>query len=431
MRAAFRTLGTLTALLWGFFIGISNSHAAESYYLRGTDSFFTTTVAVCEAYYPLPDSTASSIVLGYIVTGANPYQCSYKYKLQGSDTVWTSGFVGSSPIDLKYCKSGESKTLYFSGGVAIVGGTPYASATAPSNYCIQGCNYNRDSNQLVCSINGDTSNCSFNFVSDAAACNSSPPSSEDEDPTQPPSTGGETGDTGGDTGGTGGDTGGTGGDTGGTGGDTGGGTGGDTGGTGGDTGGTGGDTGGDTGGGDAGETTTAATSGDIGKLGDRVVAAITGLGDRISAQLDGMGFGTAYDGSAEGSVGGAGDIGSAAGEGVGDAIGSAVDGAVAEHEGDVDDALKDVPGQVEDIFGDDPAFESLRGILPGASHCSNYQTSFTVMRYSITLTLPVCLLSSIKPLLEWLVWCLTAIGLWNIFYSGLRLENAKASKGGY
>ena len=423
MRAAFRTLATLTALLWGFF-PFGSSYAASPYTNPvAPGSYYSSGAEACTAV--IPDLEAAFAAYGGSLTIKYAYKsfsydglCNYTYvrsdgATSGNYAENSSGTNGeiSAAIIQSACVSGESKTLYFSGGVAPVNGTPYATATAPATYCISGCNYNRNSNQQSCSISGETSTCSFSFVSDAATCNSSPSS---DDPTQPPSTGGDTGGTGGDTGGTGGDTGGTGGDTGGTGGDTGG--------TGGDTGGTGGDTS---------DPTDAATSCDIDKLGDRVVGAITDLGDRLSAQLNALdGLGTAYDSSAEWSDGEASAVGEGAGEGVSDAIGTAVDDAVAEHEAEVEDALSDVPGQVEGMFGDAP-LDSLRNILPSPKGCSDYIIPFSVMQYSFQLTLPVCFLAAIKPLLEWLMWCLTAIGVWNIFYSGLRLENAKASKGGY
>jgi len=116
-------------------------------------------------------------------------------------------------------------------------------------------------------------------------------------------------------------------------------------------------------------------------------------------------------------------------------VGNAVDDAVAARDEKVDEALSGVSSTVDGFFGESgelvPGLNSLGDFLPEASGCSDYVIPFNAMGVSVQVTLPVCFLSRFKELIEWVLWCLTAIGLWNIFYSGLRLENAKASKGGF
>ncbi|CAD5109565.1 hypothetical protein PSEWESI4_03870 [Pseudomonas carbonaria] len=129
----------------------------------------------------------------------------------------------------------------------------------------------------------------------------------------------------------------------------------------------------------------------------------------------------------------------ASGEGAGGQIASALDTAVDEalegSEAELKDALDALPGTVEGWFG--VGGERLAGVgvldnlFPSAVGCSDYRVNVGIPRYSFTLVVPTCELSRVKPLLEWLLWCLTAVGVWNIYMSGLRLENAKAIRGGF
>ena len=53
------------------------------------------------------------------------------------------------------------------------------------------------------------------------------------------------------------------------------------------------------------------------------------------------------------------------------------------------------------------------------------------LRVAADVRLPVCALMPYKPILEWVIYCLTAIGAWRIGYSALRQEDSKAAKGGF
>jgi len=477
MRAAFRKLGTLTLMAWGFLFFSPSVLASGPVYLPSNGGYYSDAQAACDAaweYAKLNVQGDPTLVAAH----ADQTSCTFTY------TTWRGTAYGqglSCASDVPYCRiqrepscpSDESKDLFFSGSVFSSGGTNYAVTDAPSSYCINGCNYNRISNASSCSIDGDKSTCSYEFVSDATTCTSVPdPESDSPDPTQEPDgympgattgtpstgdTGGNTGSTGGDTGDMGGcastlgcgdtsgsgpvgggdtgDTGGTGGDTGGTGGDTGG-TGGDTGGTGGDTSGTGtgtGDTGGSTGTG----TTGAATSADIRNLGDRLTTAITGhynslassisgLGDRLTGKLDQLGEkvdalnGPAFsEGDVPGEDGGT-VSGSESGTALAGQIGAAVDQAVADREAALRDDLGTIDGMVSGWFGPNgtniDSNDLLGSMFPAPAGCRDY----TLPVYQdIVLTLPVCRLAAIKPLLEWVFAVLTAIGVWRILMNGL------------
>ncbi|MNZ18644.1 hypothetical protein D3C78_356610 [compost metagenome] len=172
------------------------------------------------------------------------------------------------------------------------------------------------------------------------------------------------------------------------------------------------------------------------KLGEKIdrtnslLDGIDGVLDGIKGLLD-----DEYNASAESSDAEAGAAGTAAGQAMGQSVGTAVDDAVAARDAEVEQAIGAVPSTVDAFFGPSgelvPALNSLGDFFPEASSCSDYTIPINAMGVSIQVTLPVCFLSRFTSLIEWVLWCLTAIGLWNIFYSGLRLENAKASKGGF
>lgn len=63
--------------------------------------------------------------------------------------------------------------------------------------------------------------------------------------------------------------------------------------------------------------------------------------------------------------------------------------------------------------------------------CADYRIPLFLDSNNATLVIPVCQLTRVKPLLEWVIWTVTLIGLWKIFYSALRQEDVKASKGGF
>ncbi len=71
------------------------------------------------------------------------------------------------------------------------------------------------------------------------------------------------------------------------------------------------------------------------------------------------------------------------------------------------------------------------GVLPRSTSCSPFNVKVDAGKLHTNLRLDACELSRIKPLLEWIIWMLTLIGVWRIAYAGLRLENAKAEKGGF
>lgn len=172
------------------------------------------------------------------------------------------------------------------------------------------------------------------------------------------------------------------------------------------------------------------------KLGEKIDRT-NRLLDGIDGVLDGIKdlLGSEYDSSAEWSDAEAGAAGAAAGDAMGQSVGTAVDDAIAERDAQIGEAIDAVPSAVDEFFGSSgeriPGLSSLGDFLPEATSCIDYVIPINAMGVSIQVTLPVCFLSRFKTLIEWVLWCLTAIGLWNIFYSGLRLENAKASKGGY
>lgn len=176
-----------------------------------------------------------------------------------------------------------------------------------------------------------------------------------------------------------------------------------------------------------------ATNESIDDLGEKLGEKI----DKTNSLLDGIKglLDDEYDAAAEWSDAEARASGNAAGDAMGQSVGSAVDDAVAERNAQVEEAIDEAPSTVDDFFGSSgeriPGLNSLGDFLPEAVGCSDYVIPINAMGVSIQVKLPVCFLSRFKTLIEWVLWCLTAIGLWNIFYSGLRLENAKASKGGY
>lgn len=476
MRAAFRKLGTLTAMPWGFFvillifnnpvfagerpwrvslIGVGELGFAKDY--NSACSNYASRAISKFKQDALPNSYQSTLQLSYShpqLSSHSAYSC--MFKTQHGDLT---GIGLSAEISLQACLDSDSKDLYFSGSVVQINGQSLAAVDPPSQFCQKGCNYNRQSSHNSCSINGEQSTCSYTFVSDGSACDTAPgdmsdPSEKPEDFDSGTGSGGS-GD--GDTGGTGGDSGGCasgigcdngsgsggGGDSGG--GDTGGGDsgGGDTGG--GDSG--GGDTGGgDTGGGGTG-TTGGATSADIRNLGDRITNAIAGhynslassiagLGDRLTGKLDQLGDkvdqlnGPAFsEGDVPGEAGGTAP-GSDAGNDLAGQITDAVDQAVAEREAGLRDDLGTIDGMVSDWFGPGgnniDSNDLLGSMFPAPSGCRDYVLP---VHRDIVLTLPVCRLAAIKPLLEWVFAVLTAIGVWRILMNGLLGSAGRSTSG--
>ena len=183
-----------------------------------------------------------------------------------------------------------------------------------------------------------------------------------------------------------------------------------------------GDTGGDTGGGDPG-------SGDPGG-GD------TGGGD-TGGDTGGGGTGgdgsddTPYDPAAEWNDAEAGSLGSATGSSIAESLTGGVTGALEEREAEITEALDQVPDTVGDWFGDLPGLSFMDNLFVPAAGCSVTTIPLELNGYDFSITIDFCVLSKYRTLLEWVIWCLTAIAVWNVYYSGLRLQNAAASRGGF
>ncbi|WP_161864823.1 hypothetical protein [Pseudomonas yangonensis] len=170
-------------------------------------------------------------------------------------------------------------------------------------------------------------------------------------------------------------------------------------------------------------------------LGD-IKGILEGIADGIEGLTDGL-LGDDYDGSGDGDgdgVEGAGsDLGNELAGMIGDQLGEAQDEQLASDELSLDKIVDNVDG--DKWFGDNSQVAGLldlaKDLLPAHTACADVAISFNLDRYSTRLILPVCDLTRLKPLLEWIIYVVTAIGLWKIAYSTLRMEDAKASKGGF
>lgn len=147
---------------------------------------------------------------------------------------------------------------------------------------------------------------------------------------------------------------------------------------------------------------------------------LTGEGDD-----SGNSEGSAADAEAEGAV-------------VGNAIGESITEHMAvvdeERNEEVESVLDELPNQVTQWFGADGSavgLDFMDSILPAPVACSDYIVPLSLDGYTADVRLPVCALMPYKPILEWVIWCLTAIGAWRIGYSALRQEDSKAAKGGF
>ncbi|MDT4821318.1 hypothetical protein FQZ97_544910 [compost metagenome] len=134
-----------------------------------------------------------------------------------------------------------------------------------------------------------------------------------------------------------------------------------------------------------------------------------------------------------------------AGENAAGALGEALEGKAEEiqegRDAEAEAFLDALPGTVGDWFGvsgEKVGLDGvLDGVLPTALGCADYRIEFTINNpinskpYTVRLDLPVCELTRLKPLLEWVIWIVTVVGLWKILYSALRQEDVKASKGGF
>ncbi|ARU87336.1 hypothetical protein [Pseudomonas sp. M30-35] len=142
-----------------------------------------------------------------------------------------------------------------------------------------------------------------------------------------------------------------------------------------------------------------------------------------------------YDNSGDGNDADAKAAGDAVGVELANAIETETASILEERDADAQSYLDSLPKDVEDWFGADGSKVGLTDvidtIIPSATGCSDYTVSLKFKTYSANLVIPVCQLTRVKPLLEWVIWCITFIGLWKILYSSLRQDDVKASKGGF
>lgn len=165
---------------------------------------------------------------------------------------------------------------------------------------------------------------------------------------------------------------------------------------------------------------------------------LEGIGDQLGELMDGL-FGEDYDGSGDGDGEAIAGEAQGLGQQLGDLIGEQTEQIIGERDGEAESILEnEIPKLVagkDGIFDPDGfvvgSLDFLNDVLPSAYGCNNYEIDFDLGQYHSKLTLPVCELTRLKPLLEYLVWMITIIGFWKILYSGLRLEDAKANKGGF
>src|SRR3990167_3475968 len=157
----------------------------------------------------------------------------------------------------------------------------------------------------------------------------------------------------------------------------------------------------------------------------------TGLLEDIKDLLTGDGDDS---GNSDGSAADAEAEGAAVGNQIGDAITTQMEAVDEERNEEVEGVLDELPNQVSQWFGADGSavgLDFIDSILPAPVACAEYVVPFSIKGYTAHITLPVCALMPYKPILEWVIYCLTAIGAWRIGYSALRQEDAKAAKGGF
>ena len=169
---------------------------------------------------------------------------------------------------------------------------------------------------------------------------------------------------------------------------------------------------------------------------------LRGLGEKVDESNDLLsdildllnGEGEDDSGDSEGTPADAEAEGAAVGEAIADALTDSVGLADEERNEEIEDVLNQIPNQVAQWFGADGSavgLDFLHTIIPQPVACADYIIPFSLAGYSANLRLPVCALAPYKPILEWVIWCLTAIGAWRIAYSGLRQEDAKHARSGY
>jgi hypothetical protein len=146
------------------------------------------------------------------------------------------------------------------------------------------------------------------------------------------------------------------------------------------------------------------------------------------------GEGTDDSGDSDGSPADAEAEGASVGNAVGEALTAHMDAVDAERNEEIEGVLDQLPSQVERWFGSDLSavgLDFVDTIIPQPVACTNYVVPLNLGKYVANLPLPVCTLMPYKSLLEWVIWCLTAIGAFRIGYSALRQDDAKAVRGGY
>lgn len=193
-----------------------------------------------------------------------------------------------------------------------------------------------------------------------------------------------------------------------------------------------------------------ATNEAIGKLGDElgdkigegndllgdIKGILEGIAEGIEGLTEGL-LGDEYDGSGDGdgdgTEGAGSDLGNELAGMLGDQMGDAQEEQLVADELSLDQIVDEVDS--DQWFGDNSQVAGLldfaKDLLPAATNCNDVAVTFNLDRYSTRVILPVCDLAPIKPLLEWIIYVVTAIGLWKIAYSTLRMEDAKAAKGGF
>lgn len=169
---------------------------------------------------------------------------------------------------------------------------------------------------------------------------------------------------------------------------------------------------------------------------DGISGILDGVADGLGELTDGL-LGEGYDGSGDANGGGIEGSGFEAGDALGQNLSQQMT-QIAEEQSVSDELdLEHIAAEVDDLqfFGEGSQVAELLtfvdGLLPAHTGCVDYSIPVTLGDYSADIVLPMCRISALKPLLEWIIYIVTAIGLWNITYSTLRMENTKASKGGF
>lgn len=180
----------------------------------------------------------------------------------------------------------------------------------------------------------------------------------------------------------------------------------------------------------------------LGEKIDKTNSLLEGIGkalDNLIGQFEGFiddVFGDPYEGNGEEGDADIADGASGLGDKLAESFTLGMNNMLQEQE-DADRALlDDIPSIVSnEWFGSGTAAYSaiylIDELLPRSTSCSPFNVQVNAGKLSTNLRLDACELSRIKPLLEWIVWMMTLIGVWRIAYFGLRLESARAEKGGF